>query len=121
MVDASKNGALLSKSYNNAYEIIERIANNNYQWPTNRVASKRWVARVHETDTFASLEAQVSSMSSMLKNIIVNGFNGNLSGQQPKYFPKTDFLNSCLNNNCSFTWKSIWATKGVLVDGFVGK
>ena len=31
MVDASANGALLSKCYNEAYEILERIANNNYQ------------------------------------------------------------------------------------------
>ena len=30
MVDALTNGALLSKSYNKAYEILERIANNNY-------------------------------------------------------------------------------------------
>ncbi|KAA3487116.1 Retrotransposon gag protein [Gossypium australe] len=86
MVDASANGALLSKSYNDAYEIIERITSNNYQWPTNRVASERRVAGVHEVDTLASLAAQVSSMSSMLKTIIVNGFNGNLSGQQPNQF-----------------------------------
>ena len=31
VVDASANGALLSKSYNEAYEIIETIATNNYQ------------------------------------------------------------------------------------------
>ena len=31
MVDASANGVLLSKSYTEAYEIWERIANNNYQ------------------------------------------------------------------------------------------
>ena len=30
MVDALANEALLSKSYNEAYEILERIANNNY-------------------------------------------------------------------------------------------
>jgi len=31
MVNASVNGAILSKSYKKAYEIIERIASNNYQ------------------------------------------------------------------------------------------
>ena len=30
MMDALANGALLSKSYTEAYEILERIANNNY-------------------------------------------------------------------------------------------
>ncbi|KAA3460755.1 reverse transcriptase [Gossypium australe] len=38
-----------------------------------------------------------------------------------KYFPNTDFLNSRLGNNCSFTWKSIWAAKGVLSDGLCWK
>ncbi|KAA3488218.1 reverse transcriptase [Gossypium australe] len=33
-----------------------------------------------------------------------------------KYFPNENFLNSRLGNNCSFTWKSIWAAKGVLID-----
>ncbi|KAK5819320.1 hypothetical protein PVK06_024302 [Gossypium arboreum] len=79
IVDASKNEALFSKSNNDAYEIIERIANNNYQWPTNRAASEGRVVGVHKADTLASLAAQVSSMSPMLKNITVNGFNGNLT------------------------------------------
>ena len=37
MVDASANGALLMKSYNEAYEILERMSNNNYQWPTEKL------------------------------------------------------------------------------------
>ncbi|KAH9762943.1 hypothetical protein KPL70_001000 [Citrus sinensis] len=41
MVDASANEALLSKSYNKAYEILERIANNNYQWPSTRQVAAR--------------------------------------------------------------------------------
>ena len=31
VVDASANGAILSKTYNEAYEILERIASNNCQ------------------------------------------------------------------------------------------
>ncbi|KAA3473503.1 reverse transcriptase [Gossypium australe] len=38
-----------------------------------------------------------------------------------KYFPKEDFLNSSLRQNCSFTWKSFWATKRVLMDGLCWK
>ena len=41
LVDASANEALLSKSYNEAYEILERIANNNYQWPSTRQTAVR--------------------------------------------------------------------------------
>ncbi|XP_017609371.1 uncharacterized protein LOC108455302 [Gossypium arboreum] len=58
MVDAFVNGAILSRSYNEAYKIIERIASNNYQWPTNREISKRRVVGVHEVDALTSLSTQ---------------------------------------------------------------
>ncbi|KAA3465354.1 reverse transcriptase [Gossypium australe] len=38
-----------------------------------------------------------------------------------KYFLNANFINSCLGNNSSFTWKSIWAAKGVLMDGLCWK
>ncbi|KAG8491357.1 hypothetical protein CXB51_014478 [Gossypium anomalum] len=75
VVDASANGAILSKSYNEAYEIIERIASNNYQWPTNRATSGRRVVGIHKVDAFTSLASQVSSISSMLKNLTTNRSN----------------------------------------------
>ncbi|KAA3467022.1 bromodomain-containing protein [Gossypium australe] len=62
VVDASANGVLLSKSYNEAYEIIERIANNNYQWPTNPEASGIRVVGIHEVDAFTSLAAQLENL-----------------------------------------------------------
>ncbi|KAA3470921.1 reverse transcriptase [Gossypium australe] len=102
MVDASINGAILSKSYNDAYEIIERIASNNYPWPTNRAASGRWVAGIHEVDALTSLAAQVYSMSSMLKNITVNGFNGQQLNQfediSYEYCRDGHFFENCLLN-----------------------
>ncbi|KAJ4705077.1 Retrotransposon gag protein [Melia azedarach] len=69
VVDASTNGAILAKSYNEAYEILERISNNNYQWPTTRAYTGRKMAGIHEVDTLTSLAAEVSSMSNMLKTI----------------------------------------------------
>ncbi|KAG8503704.1 hypothetical protein CXB51_001644 [Gossypium anomalum] len=62
VVDASSNGAILSKSYNEAYEIIERIAN-----------------------AFTSLASQVSSISSMLKNLTTNGSNS-FAAQPPNQY-----------------------------------
>ncbi|KAA3489222.1 RNA-directed DNA polymerase reverse transcriptase family protein [Gossypium australe] len=38
-----------------------------------------------------------------------------------KYFPNESFLNSRLGNNCSYTWKSIWAAKEVLSDDMCWK
>ncbi|XP_024027611.1 uncharacterized protein LOC112093437 [Morus notabilis] len=71
MVDASANGALLVKSYNKAYEILERMSNNNYQWPTERVSAGRRVAGIHEVDAVTALTAQVSSLSNILKSLNV--------------------------------------------------
>ena len=67
MVDASANGALLSKSYTEAYEISERIANNNYQWPSARQPAARGSARVHSIDAITALSAQVTSLTNMVK------------------------------------------------------
>ncbi|KAH9769561.1 hypothetical protein KPL71_012051 [Citrus sinensis] len=67
MVDASANGALLSKSYTEPYEILERIANNNYQWPSARQPAARGSARVHNIDTITALSAQVTSLTNMVK------------------------------------------------------
>ena len=61
MVDASANGALLSKSYNEAYEILERIANNNYQWPLTRQVAAIGAAGVHNVDVLTALSVQVIS------------------------------------------------------------
>ena len=67
MVDASANGALLSKSYTEAYEILERIANNNYQWPSFRQPAARGSAGVHSIDAITTLSAQVTSLTNMVK------------------------------------------------------
>lgn len=67
VVDASANGALLAKSYNEKYEILEQIANNNYQWTTTLVDTRKRVAGVHDVDAITTLSAQVSSLSNILK------------------------------------------------------
>ena len=73
VLDASANGAILSKSYNEAYDILERIATNNYQWANTRASTGRKVARIHEVDALTALTAQVSSMSNLLKNMSMRG------------------------------------------------
>ncbi|KAA3484040.1 hypothetical protein EPI10_006152 [Gossypium australe] len=58
VVDASVNGTLLGKSYNEAYEILERIANNDYQYPTTSVGIDRRVVGAMELDAITSLTTQ---------------------------------------------------------------
>ncbi|KAA3474218.1 Retrotransposon gag protein [Gossypium australe] len=58
VVDACANGTLLDKSYNGAYEIQERITNNNYQYRTTRVGTGRRVVGAIELDAITSLTTQ---------------------------------------------------------------
>ena len=67
MVDASVNEALLSKSYNKAYEILERITNNNYHWLSTGQVTARGTTWVHNIDTLTILLAQVTSLTNMVK------------------------------------------------------
>ncbi|XP_015382752.1 uncharacterized protein LOC107175648 [Citrus sinensis] len=67
MVDASDCGALLSKSYTEAYEILERIAKNNYQWSSTRQPVARGAVGVHNIDAITDLSAQVTSLTNMVK------------------------------------------------------
>ncbi|XP_024035580.1 uncharacterized protein LOC112096382 [Citrus clementina] len=67
MVDASANGAMLSKFYTEAYEILERIANNNYQWPSATQPVVRGSVGVHNIDAITALLAQVTSLTNMVK------------------------------------------------------
>ena len=47
MVDEAAGGALMSKTHEVAYELLEELASNNYQWPTER-AMPRKIAGVLE-------------------------------------------------------------------------
>ncbi|KAL5577968.1 hypothetical protein UlMin_019667 [Ulmus minor] len=68
IVDAASNGALISKTYNEAYALLERMASNNYQWPTERVPAGRRMAGVHEVSEITSLTAQIASLVNTLNN-----------------------------------------------------
>ncbi|KAL5554331.1 hypothetical protein UlMin_041732 [Ulmus minor] len=68
IVDAASNGALMSKTYNEAYALLERMASNNYQWPTERVPARRRIAGVHEVSEITSLTAQIASLVNTLNN-----------------------------------------------------
>ncbi|KAL5546795.1 hypothetical protein UlMin_006482 [Ulmus minor] len=69
MLDASAGGALLNKSYAEAYDLIESIAANSYQWPTSRINTTKKVARVHELGDVSALTAQIASLTNMLKAV----------------------------------------------------
>ena len=101
-MDASANGALLSKSYNEAYEILERIANNNYQWPSTRQVT----TGVHNVDSLIALSAQVTSLTKMVKAMtaaskIVN----QISNVSCVYCGEGHLFDNCPDNPTSVNYK----------------
>ncbi|KAH9735577.1 hypothetical protein KPL71_017779 [Citrus sinensis] len=102
MVDASANGALLSKSYNEAYEILERIANNNYQWPSTRQAAARGTTGVHNVDALTALSAQVTSLTKMVKAMTTAPATVNqISDMSCVYCGEGHFFDNCPGNPTS--------------------
>ncbi|XP_062080709.1 uncharacterized protein LOC133785495 [Humulus lupulus] len=59
-------GAFMSKSANEAYDLLEEMAMNNYQWPSERESTKK-VAGVHELDAISMLSAQVATLTKQLQ------------------------------------------------------
>ena len=57
VVNSSANGALVDKSYNEAYANLERIANNDYQYPVSKDTTGRRGARTYEVDALTALTA----------------------------------------------------------------
>ena len=70
MVDAAAGGALMSKTHEAAYELLEELASN-YQWPTER-AMPRKTAGVLELDSITSLAAKMATLSQQLGKMNVN-------------------------------------------------
>ena len=58
MIDVAAGGALMGKEWDEAYELLEETASNNYQWQSERVTPKR-VAGVHDLDIITMIQAQL--------------------------------------------------------------
>ncbi|XP_062103764.1 uncharacterized protein LOC133814872 [Humulus lupulus] len=62
IIDEAVGGAFMSKSANKAYELLEEMAVNNYNWPTERGQTKK-VAGMIELDAIAMLTTQVAALT----------------------------------------------------------
>ncbi|XP_062114018.1 uncharacterized protein LOC133825034 [Humulus lupulus] len=65
IIDAAAGGAFMSKSANEAHELLEEMAMNNYNWPSERENKK--VAGVLEVDPIAMLTAQIASLTKQIQ------------------------------------------------------
>ncbi|KAL4367017.1 hypothetical protein GQ457_05G028470 [Hibiscus cannabinus] len=69
MLDASANGTLLDKSPEEAFDILDRIANNDYQFHASRLRSGRRTHGRLDLDANDSIAAQLLAITNMLKNL----------------------------------------------------
>ncbi|XP_062102096.1 uncharacterized protein LOC133810989 [Humulus lupulus] len=66
LIDVSARGSFMSKSANEAYELLEKMAMNNYQWPTKRENTKK-VDGMIELEAISILTTQVASLTKQLQ------------------------------------------------------
>jgi len=64
----------MSKTEDEAYNLIQEMALNNFQWSTER-AQPRWVGGKLEVYTFTLLSAKVDAMTKRLDELNVNVIN----------------------------------------------
>ncbi|XP_075507395.1 uncharacterized protein LOC142544222 [Primulina tabacum] len=64
-VDAAAGGTIFAKSPEQAYDLLEHMTINSYQWPSERAGVKR-TAGVYAVDPITSLTAQVSALTTQL-------------------------------------------------------
>ena len=68
ILDASANGILLDKSPQEAFDILDKIANNDYQFLASRLGMRRKAAGVMEPEAKDLVSAQLSVILHLLKN-----------------------------------------------------
>ncbi|XP_073041995.1 uncharacterized protein [Primulina eburnea] len=64
-VDAAAGGTIFSKTPDEAYELLEQMTINSYQWPSERSGVQR-TAGVYAVDPITSLTAQVSALTAQI-------------------------------------------------------
>ncbi|XP_073035192.1 uncharacterized protein [Primulina eburnea] len=64
-VDSAIGGTIVSKTPDEAYELLEQMTINNYQWPSKRSGSRK-PAGVYAVDPITSLTAQVSALTAQI-------------------------------------------------------
>lgn len=71
MVDAASESAINNNTPEEAYDLIEVMASNNYMKPSDRNFPRKAVG-VHEEDAFTALSAQLATVKKQLGSLNVN-------------------------------------------------
>ncbi|KAL4360519.1 hypothetical protein GQ457_04G019400 [Hibiscus cannabinus] len=84
MLDASANGTLLDKSPEEAFDILNRIADNDYQFHSSRLGSGKRTHERLDLDVNDSVSAQLLAITNMLMNL-----------QRPSQVKEVSVASSC--------------------------
>ncbi|XP_062117695.1 uncharacterized protein LOC133831427 [Humulus lupulus] len=109
LIDAAAGGAFMRKSANEAYDLLEEMAINNQQWPSERDNSKK-VAGLHEIDAISKLTAQVEALtkqqqgSTMATPVMQAQLMCELCGG-PHAYEKCQYADGW-RNHPNFSWKN---------------
>ena len=69
LVDVAVGGSLMGKNIEVIYEMLEEMATNAFQWPSDRNVPRKKV-EVHELDVLTTLSSQVASSSKQVSSLI---------------------------------------------------
>ncbi|KAJ9563430.1 hypothetical protein OSB04_008590 [Centaurea solstitialis] len=105
MLDATAGGAFTASSYNEGYNILEKISNNNGHWADSR-AKPLQLTGVKNNDTYSTLATQVRDMAVMLKNLttkkqVLSGIDASEASELPvqcAYCGENHLFDNCPGN-----------------------
>ncbi|WRX08578.1 Retrotransposon gag domain - like 5 [Theobroma cacao] len=118
-IDSATKGALMSKSIDEAYDLLKEIASNNYQWPSERLGTRK-ITRIHELDVINIVSTQLASLAKKIDklsvNVVQNSFmtcefsgEGHSNDNYPIYSESCQFVgNRQQNNRYSNTYNPGW-------------
>ncbi|XP_024969656.1 uncharacterized protein LOC112509020 [Cynara cardunculus var. scolymus] len=98
ILGATAGGAFTAKTYNEGYDILERISNNNTEWSNPRAVIFKSASGIHELDAISSLNAQIVALTNLVKN------NLNLNGEKNQV--QSIMSNSSMTESCVFCGES---------------
>ena len=72
-IDATAQGSFMSKTPDDAYALLEKMASNNYQWH-GECNQPRKVVRVHKIDSLSMVNAKLDSLTKQLQKLNFPGY-----------------------------------------------
>ncbi|KAJ8760080.1 hypothetical protein K2173_010936 [Erythroxylum novogranatense] len=125
LIDVAAEGAILNKTYVDAYNLIKEMALNHYQWSNERGATKCTPGK-YDVDALTILSAKVDAMTYRLDRLNVNYVNASSSTsaceicgsgsdqvhainnlpQIPQFDPQSNTYNQGWRNHPNFSWRN---------------